>query len=811
MTSRTRIAASLVVLAVIAPGGASAGGAWTKQTISNRNLAAVSFPTPQRGWAVGTGGSVVATTNGGATWSAQTSGTSSDLRGVDFVDAARGWVVGLSDTVLSTSNGGATWKASTTGTGLNLVAVDFVDATHGWAVGYTASLVQMIVSTKDGGTTWTSQQAPAGIGLLAISFADRLRGFTVGYLGAAYRTEDGGQTWLPMHVKADVGADLTSDSFYAVVRMSADEGLVAGFRGQVARTEDGGLTWQVTGTLPNPVRSLAASGDAAFAVGDGGLVAESTDAGKTWRLGASGTTLNLTGVSAPSPNRAFAVGAAGIGLAFVGEGAAATPLQMGLDPEICDGITKDWGTDAAGFVVPTITLDPTGNGDRAIVIGGTEGVRALRPFRPTAEATLWKLELQASFQRLAVAELDGDEGDELIAATAAPNAAARSGVTAVDGATGEALWSRRLPDGSRGVRTSDLDGYGIDDVVAWSEDKAIYTLSGTNGSDLRAPKPVGERVRDLRLGHLNGDGVRDIVAALHDGRVLALSGATGGPLWSHQVPRGELRGATLRDLSGDGIPEAIVAGAGESRSVTPGNGDSVTTVGNIRGALVAVLDGRDGTLIWDYRQPGTVNFNAVTTADLNGDGVHDVIGQVSRLDNSHVLALDGRGRSVNAVGTPEPLVLWTYSTARPGASPLQQASTPDALTVADGSGDGTPDVYAGLWSGGPFAVDGTPPAPDPDPAIRAPRAAGLWEVADRGIAYGVSVERFDGRLLILSSVSDGLVTLRDAGSGQVAWAYDAGIFPSIALGDLDGSPGRDVGVASVSGRLSAVDPAGRLR
>ena len=121
MTSRTRIAASLVVLAVIAPGGASAGGAWTKQTISNRNLAAVSFPTPQRGWAVGTGGSVVATTNGGATW-----------------------------------------KASTTGTGLNLVAVDFVDATHGWAVGYTASLVQMIVSTKDGGTTWTSQQAPAG-------------------------------------------------------------------------------------------------------------------------------------------------------------------------------------------------------------------------------------------------------------------------------------------------------------------------------------------------------------------------------------------------------------------------------------------------------------------------------------------------------------------------------------------------------------------------------------------------------------------------------------------------------------------------
>jgi hypothetical protein len=46
------------------------------------------------GWAVGYGGVIAGTDNGGATWSAQASGTTNILWDVYFVDPEHGWAVG---------------------------------------------------------------------------------------------------------------------------------------------------------------------------------------------------------------------------------------------------------------------------------------------------------------------------------------------------------------------------------------------------------------------------------------------------------------------------------------------------------------------------------------------------------------------------------------------------------------------------------------------------------------------------------------------------------------------------------------------
>ena len=65
----------------------------------------------------------------------QTSGTYSHLTGVSFTDANAGTVVGDYGTILRTTNGGATWVRETNRAGNHLTGVSFTDANMGTAVG----------------------------------------------------------------------------------------------------------------------------------------------------------------------------------------------------------------------------------------------------------------------------------------------------------------------------------------------------------------------------------------------------------------------------------------------------------------------------------------------------------------------------------------------------------------------------------------------------------------------------------------------------------------------------------------------------
>ncbi|MBS0391704.1 MAG: hypothetical protein JSR23_11260, partial [Proteobacteria bacterium] len=64
-------------------------------------------------WAVGDGGTILATSNGGNSWAAQASGTKASLTSVHFTaeDPRRGWAVGNYGTILATRDGGRQWSA----------------------------------------------------------------------------------------------------------------------------------------------------------------------------------------------------------------------------------------------------------------------------------------------------------------------------------------------------------------------------------------------------------------------------------------------------------------------------------------------------------------------------------------------------------------------------------------------------------------------------------------------------------------------------------------------------------------------------
>ena len=77
------------------------------QTLANTYLYNLKFYNINTGWAVGTKGLVLHTTNGGLVWSFQPSNDTNDLNNISFSDRYNGWIVGEKGTVLHTSNGGS--------------------------------------------------------------------------------------------------------------------------------------------------------------------------------------------------------------------------------------------------------------------------------------------------------------------------------------------------------------------------------------------------------------------------------------------------------------------------------------------------------------------------------------------------------------------------------------------------------------------------------------------------------------------------------------------------------------------------------
>jgi hypothetical protein len=106
------------------------------------------------GTAVGYNGTILRTTDGGANWNPQTSGTDHILCSVSFTDANTGTAVGIGGTVLRTTDGGTNWVLQTSGTNYDLTDVSFTDANTGTVVGWYGTILR----TTNGGTTFVEEE-----------------------------------------------------------------------------------------------------------------------------------------------------------------------------------------------------------------------------------------------------------------------------------------------------------------------------------------------------------------------------------------------------------------------------------------------------------------------------------------------------------------------------------------------------------------------------------------------------------------------------------------------------------------------------
>lgn len=318
---------------------------WTVQKNTGNELNGVSFIDRYTGWAVGgfsTTQTVEKTTDGGKTWTPQTTGQSGflynvyaidastivasgrdgivrstdggttwstvytssllHLKGLAFVNSTTGWAVGIG-AVRKTTNGGASWFTQTSNTTGNLNAVAFASATIGVAIGQQSSTEQTRIRTTNAGTTWTAHSVSGNTPMLGIDFADATVGVAVGKNGRFTRSASSGGSWSSETAAAGLAVQLNAVAFG-----TSSHGWAVSDFGDIILSTDAGTSWgsqesDAGSTSLNSVHFIDQY--VGTIVGGGGLVMRTTTGGEAAEITVTGGAYSLGTFDPSTTNNAF--------------------------------------------------------------------------------------------------------------------------------------------------------------------------------------------------------------------------------------------------------------------------------------------------------------------------------------------------------------------------------------------------------------------------------------------------------------------------------------------------------------------------
>ena len=223
--------------------------------------------------AVGERGHILVSTDDGANWKQANVPTRSLLTAVHMHDGRRGWAVGHDAVILRTDDGGENWRLvhHAPKEDLPLLDVWFADARNGLAVG----AYGYFLATRDGGDSWRSRvidEDDYHLNMIVPTGTPRL--YIAAEAGAAYRSDDGGESWRRLEPPY-------TGSWFAGLAVAGDGLLLLGLRGRMLRSADGGGTWArvETGTLATLTGAARGASGEILVTGLAGTVLASQDDG----------------------------------------------------------------------------------------------------------------------------------------------------------------------------------------------------------------------------------------------------------------------------------------------------------------------------------------------------------------------------------------------------------------------------------------------------------------------------------------------------------------------------------------------------
>lgn len=316
-----RVAASLLVAVTRTPGESEPGSHWV---------------------AVGRRGHVILSHDGKAWQQAASVPVSTDLVSVFFVNARNGWAVGHGGVIIATTDGGKHWVKQLDGRQVADALVKFYEP--------------LATGSKDSGIAFGLRDAirlkenGPGRPFLDVWFGDEKRGYAIGAYNLLFVTEDGGNTWQPrpdrlinemaLHLNAiaAVGNNVYiageqglfarrnpktgnfdriktpySGNFFG---LTGKEGLLVlfGLQGNAFRSWDNGASWEkIEPGLKNTITSGTMLADGRLVLASqGGAFAVSADNGDHFTRIMSAAPAPIYAIAPGSGNSIVAVGNRGV-------------------------------------------------------------------------------------------------------------------------------------------------------------------------------------------------------------------------------------------------------------------------------------------------------------------------------------------------------------------------------------------------------------------------------------------------------------------------------------------------------------------
>ena len=243
------------------------GGTWRQVIVPTRAmLTGVSFGDAQHGWAVGHDGVILATADGGQTWSRQDSGQDLETVFLDvfFSDPLHGLAVGAYGKCLLTMDGGKSWQPAAPVP--DEVHVNQIAPAAGDTV-YLAGEAGTLLVSADARTPWRKCTVPYEGSLFGVLPLGKQSLLTYGLRGHVFVSEDTGATWTPREIPVPV-------LIMTGVRLKSGVIVLAGLGGNFSLSRDGGRTFEAwkPAAFTGGVASLMETTDGALlAVGESGV------------------------------------------------------------------------------------------------------------------------------------------------------------------------------------------------------------------------------------------------------------------------------------------------------------------------------------------------------------------------------------------------------------------------------------------------------------------------------------------------------------------------------------------------------------
>ena len=306
------------------------GKTWVDDTPGGAGqLASIGCPNARTCYATGAFGSIIATKDAWATWSAQVSTVQFDLGGVSCAEANVCAIAGWNQAI-TTVDGGIHWTTHPTSASTNgsLTGMSCPTASRCVATGRDGDPM-IAVASNDGGATWQTVYRPSSQGWLgSVSCPTVASCVAAGEHGWIAVTHDGGATWS----SPSSGSSTQLNAISCPTEMTC---FAAGEAGTVLATANDGAKWTATPTgSGGSLRGISCADESnCTAVGLAGTMIQTSDAGLHWTTIAWGTTPgwgapeDLFSVSCPASTHCVAVGQYSTSI-VIGRGTAQPPQRV---------------------------------------------------------------------------------------------------------------------------------------------------------------------------------------------------------------------------------------------------------------------------------------------------------------------------------------------------------------------------------------------------------------------------------------------------------------------------------------------------